>query len=125
MAWSPKKKLKGKLIHYSLARKLRKDNLTNEQFEIMLNALSLEEVIGLKLELASNAIGGKLYGLPLWHSMENIAKDATLKYVYSAARSKMEAARYIGVTIEYFNKLCKKYDVESYFEENKLDKDVK
>ena len=99
-------------------KKLRKDKLINDQFEVMLNSLSLEEVIGLKLELASKSIGGKLYGLPLWHSIESIAKDAVLKYIYSAANSKMEAARYLGVTSEYFNKVCKKYDIKSYFSEN-------
>ena len=120
--WKRKRKIYGKNKYYSLSRKLRRDDRSNDEFEVMLNSLSLEEVIGLKLELASKAAGGKLYGLPLWHSMENIVKDAVLKYVLSASRTKMESARFLGVSKKYFNKICKKYSVESYFEENDLTK---
>ena len=127
MPWKRKRQPYGRNKHYSLAKKLQKEGKTTEQFEIMLNSLTLEEIIGLKLELASKGAGGKLYGLPLWHSMENIAKDAVLKYVLSASRTKMEAARFIGVDKDYFNKLCKKYGVISYFEaendKNSLTKD--
>ena len=120
--WKRKRKLYGKNRYYSLSKKLRRDKRSNDEFETMLNSLSLEEVIGLKLELASKAAGGKLYGLPLWHSMENIAKDAVLKYAVSATRTKMESARFLGVSKKYFNKIYKKYSVESYFEENDLTK---
>ena len=115
--WVRKRKLFGKNEHYSLSKKLRRDGRTTDEFEFMLNSLSLEEVIGLKLELASRVVGGKLYGQPLWHSMENIAKNSVLLYALSASRTKMEAARFLGVTKEYFNKLCKRYEVISYFEE--------
>ena len=35
----------------------------------MLNNLSLEEIIGLKLELAAKAAGGYLYGIPIFSSI--------------------------------------------------------
>ena len=41
------------IINHSLSRELRKNGKTTEEFEVMLNSLSLEEVIGLKLELAT------------------------------------------------------------------------
>ena len=116
--WIKKRKLYGKNSHYSLSKKLQREGRTTDEFETMLNSLSLEEIIGLKLEIASRIVGGKLYGLPLWHSMEAITKNAVLMYALSASRTKMEAARFLGVTKEYFNKLCKKYDVINYFEEN-------
>ena len=47
---------------YSVARKLRKDKKTTEEFEVMLGNLSLEEVVALKLELSGKIIKGKLYG---------------------------------------------------------------
>ena len=52
MTWNKRKRY-GIYKNYSLVNKLRKENKTTEEFEIMLNNLSLEEVIGLKLELAS------------------------------------------------------------------------
>ena len=125
MSWNNKRKLYGANKDYSVIRKLRNDGKTNEKFEIMVGSLSLEELIALKLELASKTIGGKLYGLPLWYSLPDIVKDAVLKYALSAARTKMEAARFLGVNKEYFYKLTKKYDVDSFFKEKDVDTESK
>jgi len=111
------KRTQGKNKHYSLSKKLRKENKVTEDFEIMLNNLSLEELIGLKLELAAKAVGGMLYGLPIWFSLQHIIKDAVLKYAYSATKTKMEAARFLGFDKRRFNELVKKYNTNSYFEE--------
>lgn len=122
MTWN-KRKYYGTLKNYSLINKLRKENKTTEEFEIMLNSLSLEEIIGLKLELASRTFGGNSYGLPIWKSMKEIIQDAVLKYTLSACRTKKEAARFLGLRHQNFNKLIKKYDTESFFENDikKLD----
>ena len=122
MPWKNKKKPYGANKDYSISRKLRNEGKTNDQFEIALGSLSLEEIIALKLELATKSVGGKLYGLPLWYSLPEITKDAVLKYALSAARTKMEAARFLGVNKEYFYRLLKKYDADSYFKEKELDK---
>ena len=122
MPWKNKKKLYGANKDYSISRKLRKEGKTNDQFEIAIGSLSLEELIALKLELAAKSVGGKLYGLPLWYSLPEITKDAVLKYALSASRTKMEAARFLGVNKEYFYRLLKKYDIDSYFKEKELDK---
>ena len=66
------RRLQGKNKYYSLSRKLRRESKSNDQFEVMLSQLTLEEVIGLKLELASKVLGGKLFGLPVWSSMHSI-----------------------------------------------------
>jgi DNA-binding NtrC family response regulator len=117
MNWK-KRKYHGKNERYSLAKKLKDNNKTTEEFETILNNLSLEEVIGLKLELSSRVFGGKSYGLPLWNSMRDITNDALLKYALSACRTKKEAARFLGLNSQNFNKLLKKYNVESFFEKN-------
>jgi hypothetical protein len=117
MAWN-KKKSRGKNERYSLIKKLREEGKSTEDFEIMLNSLSLEELIGLKLELASKVFGGKSYGLPIWKSMKEIVQDAVLKYTLSACRSKKEAARFLGIQHQNFNQLIKKYDTETFFEDD-------
>lgn len=118
MSWKKKKKrTQGKNKYYSLSKKLRKENKVSENFEIMLNNLSLEEVIGLKLELAAKSAGGMLYGIPIWFSLQDIVKDAVLKYAYSATTTKMEASRFLGIDKRRFNELIKKYDIDSYFQE--------
>ena len=112
-----KKKTQGKNRQSSLSKKLQKQSKSTDEFEVMLNNLSLEEVIGLKLELAAKAAGGMLYGLPIWYSLKNITNDAVLKYAYSATSTKMEAARFLGLDKNRLNRLLKKHQTESYFEE--------
>ena len=50
---------------YSISNHLRDNNRSSDQFEIALNALSLEEVIALKLELSSKILNSKRYGFNL------------------------------------------------------------
>ena len=52
--WTKKnKEFKGKNYYYSLKNKLEKENKINDDFNLVLNSLTLEEIIGLKLELSS------------------------------------------------------------------------
>jgi hypothetical protein len=113
-----KKRNNGKNRYYSIAKKLRREGKSSEEFEILFNNLSLEEVIGLKLELASRfGLNNKLYGVPIWSSIIRISRDAILKYALSASKSKREAARFLGIKENNFISLIKKYKVESYFKE--------
>jgi hypothetical protein len=120
-----KNKNSGRNLYYSLSNKLRKEGKSSEEFEILFNNLSLEEVIGLKLELASKfGLRGKMYGLPIWYSLRTIVKDAVLKYAVSATRSKREAARFLGLHEQSLNILLRKHKVDKYFEEE-VDKESK
>ena len=103
----------GTVKNFSISKKLRSELKTNEEFEIMLANLSLEEIIALKLELAVN---GYMYGIPIWYTLPTIVKDAVLKFSFSAARSKKEAARFLGIDIMSFNNLTNKYNIKSFFE---------
>ena len=84
MTWKKKRRLAGKYEHYSLSKKLKRDKKISDQFEVMLNSLTLEELIGLKLELAYKSAGQAIYGLPLFRTMRDIAKAALLMYAASA-----------------------------------------
>lgn len=101
--------------YYSIANKLRSEGKITEEFEVMLCTLTLEEIIGLRLELAAKAVNYKLFGLDIWNSIPNIVKDGVLKYVYSAARTKGEMASFLGIDKSALKKLLKKYDVTNYF----------
>jgi len=118
MSWQRKQKTRGKNKNYSLSKKLKKEGRTNEKFELMLHALTLEELIGLKLEISSKfGMDHKLYGLPIWNCIHNIVKDAVLKYALSACSSNREAARFIGIQENDFCTLTKKYKSDNYFKE--------
>ena len=120
--WKRKRNYNGKNKNYSISKKLRKDRKSNEEFEIMLASLTLEEVIALKLELATKSISNRMYGFPIWHSLHNIVQDAVFKYAYSATRTKAEAMRFLGLQENWFHKLQKKYGIDDYFVEKTLDK---
>ena len=106
---------KGANYYYSLSNKLRDQHKLTSEFEVMFNNLSLEEVIGLKLELAAKAAGGKLYGVPIMKSLPDIAKEAAYNYALSACKTKREAASFLGIDLQTFYKLQKKFQTEEYF----------
>ena len=118
MSWKRKRVHTGKTKKYNLSRKLRQEGRISEAFEITLANLTLEEVIGLKLQLSSQPVGNRLYGFPLWYAMPYIVKDALLKYACSATKTKGEAMRFLGLRPKDFRDLSKKYNIENYFEES-------
>ena len=124
MSWKRKRRLQGKNKYYSLAKKLRKEQRSSDEFEIMLNQLTLEEVIGLKLELATKSVNGKLFGIPLWYSLHSIVQDAVLKYTFSASRTNGEAMRFLGLKKTELKKLAKKYNIDNYFSEKEVEDEV-
>ena len=97
---------------YSIIQKLRDQEKINETLEVAINSISLEDLIALKLELSSRSVGGKLYGFPLWYSLPDIVKESVLTYALTAAKSKKEAARFLGVNQEYLYRLIKKNNIK-------------
>lgn len=100
---------------FSLSRKLKSEGKINSQFESMLSALTLEDIISLKLEIASKNVKGKLYGYPIYQAMPNIAKEAVFKWAVSAADTKTNASRILGISLDKFNKIYKKLNIDNFF----------
>ena len=111
-----------KINNYSFIKELRKQNKSNDYFEIMLANLSLEEIIALRLELAFKAFGMPMYGFPIWQSMPNLCREAVLKYAISINPNKTSAARYLGMKYISFSKMLKKYNLENCYSNKKGDK---
>jgi len=118
MTWKKKKRIQGKNKYYSVSKKLLREKKTNLEFEVILNSLTLEEIIALKLELSMKIAGTPIYGIPLWRSIRDICKDSMLKLALSATRTKKEAAKFLGITSEEFKTELKRRNIESFFEEN-------
>ena len=68
-----------KYKNYSLIKELKKNNLIDDQFIVICDALTLEDIIGIKVELFSRHINYKLFGFPLWKSVPDMVRDALLK----------------------------------------------
>jgi len=117
VSWKRKKQRKGRNTYYSLSKKLRQEKRSNDEFETMLSSLSLEEVIGLKLELSTKPVNSRLYGIPIWFNLTEIVRDAIFKYAYSATRTQVETMHFLGLKHNEFHIQKKKYDPVSYFED--------
>ena len=104
---------KGK--NHSFIQLMKQERRINENFMNILSTLTLEEVIALKLETSVKSINNKLYNFPLWSSMPNITRDALLRYAMSACQSKRDMARFLGIPVNKFNKIIRKYKTEELF----------
>jgi hypothetical protein len=115
MSYTKRKRIYGKRKQYSVIGKLEKENKINDQFQIMMNRLTLEEVIAVKLELAAKAAGGNIFGIPIWYTIIDIVRDACLKFALSSTRTQLEASRFLGLNIRIFNIYLQKFGVKAYF----------
>ncbi len=100
----------------SLSDKLRSQEKSNEAFEIMLSALTLEEIIGLKLECSSRLTGGKIYGFNLWSKVVDITKEALYNAVISVSNTNKEATRILGINEQTFKVLKRKYKIREEYD---------
>lgn len=100
----------------SFSQKLRNQQKSNEAFEIMLSALTLEEIIGLKLECSSRLTNGKLYGFNLWSKIIDITKEALYNAVISVAKTNKEATRILGINEQTFKALKRKYKIREEYD---------
>ena len=103
------KRASGKNRNYSFSRDLRKENRSSDEFEMMLSNLTIEELIGLKLEVSARNVNGKLYGIPLWRAVPNITKDALLRCAYTMTNTQHEAAKFLGLNVKEFKQLIYKF----------------
>ena len=120
MAWERKltSRRKKSTKNHSIITQLRKKGKSTEEFEVMLNNLTLEEVIGLKLELANRAAGGYLYGMPIWQAIPDLVRDAVLKFAATAAKTKGEAARFLGISQQEMEKFNRRYKIDYFFKKD-------
>jgi len=114
MSW--KKKLReyhGRNKNYSLRNKLKKKKKITDEFETMLSTLTLEEIIGLKLEISSLYINYKLYNIPIYKSLLYITKEACLRFALSSTRTFSDGASLLGLKENDFRKEIKKFKIDT------------
>jgi len=110
-----KKKLreyKGKFENYSIRKKLFKEKRINSNFESILNSLTLEEIIALKLELAASYVNHKLYGFPIFKALKYIVRESCLMFALSATRTPKDAATMLGITERQLREETQKFDIK-------------
>ena len=114
MPWKKKlKSYRGKNDEYSFRNKLKKEKRLNDTFESILNTLTLEEIIALKLELSSSYINNRLYNIPIYYNLIYIVKEAVLEYALSSTRTKADAARLLGIDESSLRTELKKFNIST------------
>ena len=79
MVWKNKRKKPTKYENYSIVNKLKSDGKLTTQTINNINNISLEDLIAIKLELATRYTCGKFYGMPVWRITRHTIIDALLK----------------------------------------------
>jgi len=103
--------------HKSVINYLKNENLINDELLVLINNLTLEDLIAIKLELTTKHLNNRLYGLDIWRRTGYIIKDSLLKFAISTTNSKKDAARFLGLTYMEFKRVLRKYEVEDYFKD--------
>ena len=113
MSWKKKlREYKGRNNEYSLRNKLKRDKKITDEFEVMLSTLTLEEIIGLRLELASSYINNKLYNFNIYKSIRYMTKEAVIMFALSSTRTMKDAASLLGLKESDFRRELKKYQID-------------
>jgi len=110
--------MKSKINNKSIINKLTHEGVVSQDLLVLINNLTLEDLIAIKLELSCALVRNKLYGIDFWSNSCYIIREALLKFAISVSRSKKDAARFLGLDLREFNTQYKKYNIESYFKED-------
>ena len=104
--------------HKNISLSLRSKGKSSEEFENMLSALSMEEVLALKLELSAKMTNGKLFGIPILKGLQHIIREAAILFAHSAGKTNNEAASILGITNWQYRQLMKKYKIREFFKKS-------
>ena len=110
--------MNSKTRYKSIISKLKDNNLVSDDLLVLVNNLSLEDIIALKLELSSRIVKNRFYGFDVWRNSKFIVQEAILKFAISATESKKDAARFLGLNYHTFLKLTKKYEIQKFFDKS-------
>jgi hypothetical protein len=97
---------------------LRSKGKSCQEFETMVNSLTFEELISLKLELSLKWTNKKLFGYPILKSFHHIVRESLLIFAYSACQTNNEAFSMLGITRHQYKQLLKKYKIRQFFEKS-------
>ena len=106
---------KSTTLNKSIINYLKDQNKINDSVLVIINNLTIEELIAVKLELSAKMINHRLFGLDIWRNSVYIIKEALLMFAISTTQSKKDAARFLGLTYLDFKKALKTYKVDNYF----------
>jgi|688.fasta_scaffold26102_16 hypothetical protein len=100
----------------NISDKLKQNKKITEEFEVMLGGLTLEELIGLKIEVSARNLKGKIYGVNLLGATSRMVKDAALSYAINFCKNEQSGALLLGILLKDF-----KIKKNRYFKKMKME----
>lgn len=83
----------------SVSAQLREAKKSTEEFEIMLNQLTFEEVITLRLELMAKSMNGKIYGFPIFRNFKYMIRHCLLVFSFLYSSNIKEMSMILGTSV--------------------------
>ena len=108
--------------NYNLKNKLLKEEKIDNDFLEKLKFIKLEELITLKLLVATSLLKGKLFNFPFLKYSNEICKEAVLRFALSQANSRREAQIILGMKKADLIYYLKNYNLEEDFNYKKPNK---
>ena len=109
--------------NYNIKNKLLKEKKIDNDFLEKLKYLKLEEIISLKLLVATSLLRGKLFNFPFLKYSTEICKEAVLRFALSQAKSKKEATMILGIKKADLLHYIRSYNLEEEFNYENRKKD--
>lgn len=102
----------------SIIDELLKAKKIDKNFLDILDKLSLEDIIAVKLERSvRKSLVGKFYGFPIEQSLFYICREAVFKFALSAVKQQKDVPNFLGTSRETFNSVKREFRLSDYFQE--------
>ena len=98
----------------SFLKEYRASGKIDEITEIFIANMPLEDLIAIKLELTTRSLRAPLFGILSWGQIGKIVRDAVVKAVISITQTPSEGAALLGMNLDDFSKITKKFYIYRY-----------
>ena len=95
----------------TISNYLRHKNKSNEAFEHMVNALTIEELLALKIELATKTSNTPLVFMPLFKNCNHIIRECLGLVAVIMAGNIQGAAEILGISNTRMEAIARKYSI--------------
>jgi hypothetical protein len=101
--------------NYNLKNKLLRESKIDKSFLEKINFITLEDLITLKLLVATEGVKGKLYNFPFMKYANDICKEAVVRFALSQSRNTREASLILGMKKADFISYIRDYNLLEEF----------
>jgi hypothetical protein len=102
----------------SFLKEYRASGKIDEITEIFIANMPLEDLIAIKLELTTRSLRAPLFGILSWGQINRIVRDAVVKTAISITQTPSEGAALLGMSLDNFTKVIKKFYIYRYVIDN-------